>query len=79
MSWRNTRSSAPRLAPGALDRLLNGAFQIIGPYSTRFRRPGKGRVEVLTEEGSLRRLRGGQGSGEVRSHQSEQLNPSLER
>ena len=29
------------------------------PYSTRFRRPGKGRVEVLTEEGSLRRLRGG--------------------
>lgn len=29
------------------------------PYSVRFRRPGKGRVEVLSEEGSMRRLRGG--------------------
>jgi hypothetical protein len=31
------------------------------PYSVQSRRPGKARVEVLTEEGSLRRYRGGFG------------------
>lgn len=47
--------SASSLPAGSIRRIRVNH----NPYSARFRRPGKGRVEVLTEEGSMRRLRGG--------------------
>lgn len=50
-------TSAAALPASAIRRLRINR----NPYSPQFRRPGKARVDVYTEEGSVRRLRGGFG------------------